>query len=83
MQSTMHFLQEAATFINKLAEAVKRGDEAELLCRMVSESNVREEYNVLQEDENVCTVAVQSSTAVWNSVETKQMVNELLFILIL
>ena len=44
MQSTMHFLQEAATFINKLAVAVKKGDEAELLCRMVSESNVREEY---------------------------------------
>ena len=43
--------------MNKLAVAVKRGDEAELLCRMLAESNVREEF-VLQEDEDGCTVAV-------------------------
>ena len=51
----MHFLQKAATFMNKLAVAVKRGDEAELLCKMVAEINVREEY-VLQEDEDGCAV---------------------------
>ena len=55
-----------------MAVAVKRGDEAELLCRMLAESNIREEY-VLQEDEDGCTVAVQYFTAAWNIivVETK------------
>ena len=61
-----------------VALAVKRsrGDEAELLCRMPAESNVREEH-VLQEDEDGCTVAVQSFAAAWNMVETKLMNGEL------
>ena len=63
--------------MNKLALAVKRGDEAELLCRMLAESNIREEY-VLQEDEDGCTVAVQSFAAAWN---TKLMNGELVFII--
>ena len=68
--------------MNKLAVAVKRGDEAELLCKMVAEINVREEY-VLQEDEDGCTVAVQSFAAAWNMVETKLMNDELVFIIIM
>ena len=69
--------------MNKLAVAVdKRGDEAELLCRMLAESNVREEY-VLQEDEDGCTVAVQSFAAAWNMVETKLTNGELVFIIIM
>ena len=48
----MQFLQKAANFMNMLVVAVKRaGDEVELLCRMVAESNIREEY-VLQKDED-------------------------------
>ena len=58
--------------MNNLAVAVKRGDEAELLCRMLAESNVRAEEYVLQEDKDGCTVAVQSFAAAWNMVETKQ-----------
>ena len=80
MQSTIQFLQKAATFMNMLAVAVKSSDEAELLCRMLAESNVREEY-VLQEDEDGCTVAVQSFAAAWNMVETKLMNGELVFVL--
>ena len=68
--------------MNNLAVAVKRGDEAELLCRILAESNVREEY-VLQEDEDGCTVVVQSFAAAWNMVETKLMNGELIFIIIM
>ena len=65
-----------------MAVAVKRGDEAELLCKMAAEINVREEY-VLQEDEDGCTVAVQSFAAAWNMVETKLMNGELVFVIIM
>ena len=47
---------------------------------MLAESNIREEY-VLQEDEDGCTVAVQSFAAAWNMVETKLMNGELVFVL--
>ena len=67
--------------MNKLAVAVKRGDEAELLCEMLAESDVREE------DEDGCTVAatVQSFAAAWNNmVETKLTMNgELVSIIIM
>ena len=68
--------------MNKSAVAVKRGDKPEVLCRMLAESNVREEY-VLQEDKDGCTLAVQSFAAAWNMAETKLLNGELVFIIIM
>ena len=47
---------------------------------MLAVSNVREEY-VLQEDEDGCTVAIQSFAGAWNMVEKKLTNGELVFII--
>ena len=75
--------KKAATFLNNLAVAVKRGDEAEQPRRMLAEIKIREEQYYIGRRGWMYCIAVRSFAAAWNVVETKLMNGELVFIIIL